>query len=92
MRKAQKLYDAGDTSGASQILTEFQTLLDNSDQKVKPKYLFLKGKIAQNNKEYQAAYDILTSIEDASYCTSFSTESKSFMFLLFYTIMTGQRR
>lgn len=66
LRKAQKLYDAGDTSGASQILTEFQTLLDNSDQKVKPKYLFLKGKIAQNNKEYQAAYDILTSIEDAS--------------------------
>ena len=66
LRKAQKLYDAGDTSGASQILTEFQALLDNSDQKVKPKYLFLKGKIAQNNKEYQAAYDILTSIEDAS--------------------------
>mgnify|MGYP003687174133 FL=1 len=66
LRKAQKLYDAGDTSGASQILTEFQALLDNSDQKVKPKYLLLKGKITQNNKEYQAAYDILTSIEDAS--------------------------
>ena len=66
LRKAQKLYDAGDISGASQILTEFQALLENADQKVKPKYLFLKGKITQNNKEYQAAYDILTSIKDAS--------------------------
>ncbi|MDB2520877.1 hypothetical protein N9X09_01495 [Flavobacteriaceae bacterium] len=64
LRKAQKLYDAGDIAAASQILTEFQALLENSDEKVKPNYKFLKGKIAQNNKEFQIAYDLFTSLKD----------------------------
>ena len=50
LRKAQKLYDAGDVSGASQLLEENQSLFENADQKVKPGYDFLTGKIAQNNK------------------------------------------
>ncbi len=64
LRKAQKLYDAGDIAGASQILTENQSLLENADQKVKPNYEFLRGKIAQNNKEFQEAYDLFSSIKE----------------------------
>ena len=64
LRKAQKLFEAGDVSGASQVLTEFQTILENADQKVKPGYLFLKGKIAQNNKEFQAAYNLFVSLKE----------------------------
>ncbi len=64
LRKAQKLYDAGDVSGASQLLEENQSLFENADQKVKPGYDFLTGKIAQNNKEFQRAYDLYTSLKD----------------------------
>ncbi|MDG1941191.1 MAG: tetratricopeptide repeat protein [Flavobacteriaceae bacterium] len=66
LRKAQKLYDAGDVSGASQLLEENQSLFENADQKVKPGYDFLTGKIAQNNKEFQRAYDLFTSLKDVA--------------------------
>jgi tetratricopeptide (TPR) repeat protein len=66
LRKAQKLYDAGDVSGASQLLEENQSLFKNADQKVKPGYDFLTGKIAQNNKEFQRAYDLFTSLKDVA--------------------------
>ena len=64
LRKAQKLYDAGDIPGASQILIENQTLFENADQKIKPNYDFLRGKIAQNNKEFKEAYDLFNSVKD----------------------------
>ncbi|MBT4826680.1 MAG: tetratricopeptide repeat protein [Flavobacteriaceae bacterium] len=66
LRKAQKFYDAGDVSGASQLLEENQSLFENADQKVKPGYDFLTGKIAQNNKEFQRAYDLFTSLKDVA--------------------------
>ncbi len=66
LRKAKKLYDAGDITGASQILEEFQSILENADAKLKPGYQLLKGKIAQNNKDYKAAYDILTALKGVS--------------------------
>jgi len=66
LRKAQKLYDAGDIAGASQILTENQSLLESADQKVKPNYDFLRGKIAQNNKEFQTAFDLFSSVKDVA--------------------------
>ncbi len=64
LRKAQKLYDSGDVSGASQFLEDNQSLFDNADPKIKPNYDFLRGKIAQNNKEFQIAYDLFTSLKD----------------------------
>ena len=64
LRKAQKLYDSGDVSGASQLLEDNQSLFDNADPKIKPNYDFLIGKIAQNNKEFQIAYDLFTSLKD----------------------------
>ena len=66
LRKAQKLYDAGDIAGASQILTENQSLLESADQKIKPNYNFLRGKIAQNNKEFQEAYDLFNSVKEVA--------------------------
>ncbi|MBL6666286.1 MAG: hypothetical protein ISP66_04720 [Flavobacteriaceae bacterium] len=64
LRKAQKLYDSGDVLGASQLLEDNQSLFDNADPKIKPNYDFLRGKIAQNNKEFQIAYDLFTSLKD----------------------------
>ena len=64
LRKAQKLYDAGDISGASQLLLENQSILENADKKVKPNYDFLRGKIAQNNKDFQNAFDLYVSLKE----------------------------
>ena len=66
LRKAQKLYDAGDVAAASQILADNQSILENADQKVKPNYEFLKGKIAQNNKEFQTEFDLFNSVKDVA--------------------------
>lgn len=66
LRKAQKLFDGGDIAAASQVLTEFQSILESADQKVKPQYQFLKGKIAQQNKEFKIAYDLFNNIEENS--------------------------
>ena len=64
LRKAQKLYDAGDISGASQLLLENQSILENADKKVKPNYDFLRGKIAQNNNDFQNAFDLYVSLKE----------------------------
>ena len=66
LRKAQKLYDAGDVAGASQILAENQSILENADQKVKPNYDFLRGKIAQNDKDFQVAFDLYNSVKEVA--------------------------
>ena len=66
LRKAQKLYDAGDISGASQLLLENQSILENSDKKVKPNYDFLRGKIAQNNKDFQDAFNLYVSLKEVA--------------------------
>ncbi|MBL6692524.1 MAG: tetratricopeptide repeat protein [Flavobacteriaceae bacterium] len=66
LRKAQKLFDGGDIAAASLVLTEFQLILESADQKVKPQYQFLKGKIAQQNKEFKIAYDLFNNIKENS--------------------------
>ena len=59
LRKAEKLYYAGDLSGSEKILTEFKSLLENIDEKLKPKYKLLKGKIAKDNKQFNQAFNFL---------------------------------
>ena len=44
LRKAQKLYNDGDFSGSEKILTEFQSLLENIDDKLRPNYNLLRVK------------------------------------------------
>jgi tetratricopeptide (TPR) repeat protein len=64
LRKAQKLYDNGDLSGSEKILTDFQSLLENIDDKLKPNYYLLKGKIAKDNKQFNKAFDVLMPLKD----------------------------
>ena len=59
LRKAQKLYDSGDLAGSEQILNEFESILENINDKLKPNYKLLKGKVAKDNKNFTAAFDIL---------------------------------
>ena len=59
LRKAQKLYDSGDLAGSEQILNEFESILENIDDKLKPNYKLLKGKVAKDNKNFIEAFDIL---------------------------------
>ena len=66
LRKAQKLYDAGDVAGASKILLDNQSIFKNVDQKVKPNYNFLRGKIAQLNKDFQSALDLFGSVKEVA--------------------------
>jgi len=66
LRKAQKLYDAGDVAGASKILLDNQSIFKNVDQKVKPNYNFLRGKIAQFNKDFQSALDLYGSVKEVA--------------------------
>ena len=59
LRKAQKLYNAGDLIGSEKILKDFHSLLENIDDKLKPAYSLLKGKLAKDNKQFVRAFDIL---------------------------------
>ena len=59
LRKAQKLYDSGDLAGSEQILNEFESILEKIDDKLKPNYKLLKGKVAKDNKNFTVAFDIL---------------------------------
>ena len=59
LRKAQKLYNDGDFSGSEKILTEFQSMLENIDDKLRPNYNLLRGKIAKHNKQFNKAFDLL---------------------------------
>ena len=65
LRKAQKLYEAGDINGAEKLLTDFKSVLETADQKVKPFYDFLRAKIAQENKNFTKAYDLLISLKES---------------------------
>jgi len=66
LRKAEKLFDEGDIAGASQILTESESILANADPKIKPRYEFLKGKIAQNNKEFEVALALYNGLNEVA--------------------------
>ena len=57
IRKATKLFDAGDIEGSTSILESNVTLFETADQKYKNKKLFLEARIDQSNKNFQSAYD-----------------------------------
>ena len=59
LRKAQKLYNTGDLIGSEKILKDFHSLLENIDDKLKPTYNLLKGKLAKDNKQFVRAFDVL---------------------------------
>ena len=65
LRKAQKLYEAGDISGAENFLIDFKSIFETADQKVKSSYDFLRAKIAQENERFTKAYDLLISLKES---------------------------
>ena len=66
LRKALKLYEADDITGAEKLLTDFKLILETADQKVKTSYDFLRAKIAQHNEDFTQAYDLLLSLKESS--------------------------
>ena len=57
VRKAIKLFNAGDVQGASDMLTTNAALFENADTKVLNQKLYLEARIAQTNKEYDTAIE-----------------------------------
>ena len=66
LKKAEKLFASGDIEGASTMLSSNAALFDAADEKVMGGYTFLKGKIAQQNKEFKTAMDIYTGLKENS--------------------------
>ena len=66
LKKAEKLFASGDIEGASTMLSSNAALFDAADEKVMGSYTFLKGKIAQQNKEFKTAMDIYTGLKENS--------------------------
>jgi tetratricopeptide (TPR) repeat protein len=57
IKKAEKLFEAGDVQGAVATLESNSALFDAADEKVLNQKTFLEGKIEQANKNFQAAFD-----------------------------------
>ena len=57
IKKAEKLFDAGDIQGANDLLTSNAALFKGADIKLINQKTYLEAKIDQANKNYQAAYD-----------------------------------
>ena len=66
LRNAQKLYGKGDVEGAHKILTDNAALFENADEKTAVATTFLKAQISQSKGDFQAAYELLVSIDKAS--------------------------
>jgi tetratricopeptide (TPR) repeat protein len=66
LKKAEKLFTSGDIEGASALLSSNAALFDTADEKVMGGYTFLKGKIAQQNKEFKTAMDIYMGLKENS--------------------------
>lgn len=66
LKKAEKLFTSGDIEGASAMLSSNAALFDTADEKVMGSYTFLKGKIAQQNKEFKTAMDIYMGLKENS--------------------------
>lgn len=57
LKKAEKLFEAGDASGAAAVLNDFASLFESADDKIKMEKLFLEGRIDQTNKNFDDAFE-----------------------------------
>lgn len=64
LKKAEKEFKSGAFEAASKILTDNEALFATADEKTANAYNFLKGRLALQNKEYQAAFEIFTALKD----------------------------
>ncbi len=64
IKKASKLFDAGDVKGAEDILEASASLFEGADIKILNQKIFLEGKIAQSNKDFVMAYNKFMSFKE----------------------------
>jgi tetratricopeptide (TPR) repeat protein len=57
VKKANKLFDAGDVAGAQSLLESNAAIFDQADAKILNQKLYLEAQIAQANKNFQVAFD-----------------------------------
>ncbi len=57
LKKAIKLFEAGDVKGAKDLLDISSSLFEGVDVKITNQKLYLEGRISQANKNFQLAYD-----------------------------------
>ncbi len=57
VKKANKLFDAGDVAGAQSLLETNAAIFDEADAKILNQKLYLEAQIAQANKNFQVAFD-----------------------------------
>ena len=57
LKKAIKLFEAGDVKAAKDLLDTSSSLFEDVDVKIKNQKLYLEGRISQANKNFQLAYD-----------------------------------
>lgn len=65
IKKATKLFVAGDVLGAIAILESNATLFDEADDKIINKKTFLEGQISQSNNDFELAYQKYMVFKDA---------------------------
>jgi tetratricopeptide (TPR) repeat protein len=64
LKKAEKLFASGNFTEATQILDDNQSLLEGAEDKISTAYMFLRGKLAQQNGEFEKALDYFTQLKD----------------------------
>ena len=57
LKKAIKLFEAGDVKGAKDLLDTSSSLFEGVDIKITNQKIYLEGRISQANKNFQLAYD-----------------------------------
>jgi tetratricopeptide (TPR) repeat protein len=66
IKKATKLFNAGDVQGATDLLESSASLFDASDPKTLNKKTYLEAQIDQTNKNFSAAFDKFTAFKIAN--------------------------
>ncbi len=57
VKKATKLFESGDVQAATAMLESNAALFDSADDKIINQKIFLEGRIAQSNKDFDLAYE-----------------------------------
>jgi tetratricopeptide (TPR) repeat protein len=65
IKKAKKLFDAGDVQGAVSLLESSASLFDTADDKIKNQKIYLEARIDQTNKKFQSALEKFTAFKAA---------------------------
>jgi tetratricopeptide (TPR) repeat protein len=65
IKKATKLFDAGDVQGAVDMLESSAALFNEADDKILNQKIYLEGRIAQSNKDFELAFEKYTTFKNA---------------------------